>query len=79
MELYTLENLTLREVRAVRQGLNAIQISGIDALFIGTLQLKVDEQIKEIEDHINKEERKSIEEEIKRDTEPQPTSETKKS
>ena len=48
-ELYNLEDLTLREVRAIRQGLNTIQISGIDAMFIGTLQVKIDSQVKEIE------------------------------
>jgi len=51
-ELYNLEDLTLREVRAIRQGLNTIQISGIDAMFIGTLQVKIDSQVKEIEKHI---------------------------
>jgi len=52
-ESYNLTGLTLREVRAIRQGLNTIQISGIDAMFIGSLQIKVDNQINEIEEFIN--------------------------
>jgi hypothetical protein len=51
-ESYNLTGLTLREVRAIRQGLNTIQISGIDAMFIGSLQIKVDNQINEIEEFI---------------------------
>tara|TARA_Y100000356_G_C11207406_1_gene261325 strand:- start:275 stop:472 length:198 start_codon:yes stop_codon:yes gene_type:complete len=52
-ESFNLTGLTLREVRAIRQGLNTIQISGIDAMFIGSLQIKVDNQINEIEEFIN--------------------------
>ncbi len=50
-ELYTLEGLTLREVKALRTGLNFIQITGMDAFFMGTLQIKIATQIKEIESH----------------------------
>ena len=52
-ELYSLENLTLREVKALRTGLNHIQITGVDAFFMGTLQIKVSSQIEEIENHIS--------------------------
>ena len=52
-ESFNLIGLTLREIRALRQGLNSIQISGIDAMFIGSLQIKVDNQINEIEEFIN--------------------------
>lgn len=51
-ELYTLENLTLREIKALRKGLEYIQISGIDAMFMGMLQSKLSEQINQIETHI---------------------------
>jgi hypothetical protein len=51
-ELYDLENLTLREIKALRTGLDHLPINGIDAFFIGTLQLKLNEQIKQIETHI---------------------------
>ena len=50
-ELYSIEGLSLREAKALRQGLDFIQISGIDAMFIGSLQLKLNEEIKQIEDH----------------------------
>ena len=52
-ESFNLTGLTLREIRALRQGLNSIQILGIDAMFIGSLQIKVDNQINEIEEFIN--------------------------
>ena len=65
-EIYTLEGLTLREVRALRQGLNTIQISGIDAMFIATLQIKLNDQIKQIENHIDEEERKEVEKQIEK-------------
>ncbi len=61
-ELFNLEGLTLREVRAIRQGLNTIQISGIDAMFIGTLQVKIDSQVKEIEKHIEENQTPPLEE-----------------
>tara|TARA_Y100000004_G_scaffold194874_1_gene260529 strand:+ start:984 stop:1226 length:243 start_codon:yes stop_codon:yes gene_type:complete len=77
-EIYTLEDLTLREIRAIRQGLNTIDIKGIDAMFVATLQIKINDQIKQIENHIEEEEKKLVEEQIKKDTEPQPKSKTKK-
>ena len=52
-ELYTLENLNLREIKALRKGLEFIQISGVDAMFIGLLQAKITQQIEEIENHIS--------------------------
>ena len=52
-ELYTLENLTIREIKALRKGLEFIQISGIDAMFMGMLQSKMSEQIKSLELHIS--------------------------
>ena len=51
-ELYTIENLTLREIKALRKGLEYIQISGIDAMFMGMLQSKLSEQTNQIESHI---------------------------
>ena len=52
-ELYTLENLNLREIKALRKGLEYIQISGVDAMFIGMLQSKLAQQIEQIEKHIS--------------------------
>jgi hypothetical protein len=59
-ELYSLENLTLREVKALRTALNYIQVTGIDAFFIGTLQINISGQIEEIEKHLNSPQPKSI-------------------
>tara|TARA_R110002167_G_scaffold11965_7_gene51614 strand:+ start:145 stop:375 length:231 start_codon:yes stop_codon:yes gene_type:complete len=58
MEIYSLDNLSLREIRALRTSLDAIPITGIDSSFIALLQHKVSIQIVEIEKHIRKEEEK---------------------
>tara|TARA_B100000780_G_scaffold185045_1_gene129918 strand:- start:1455 stop:1646 length:192 start_codon:yes stop_codon:yes gene_type:complete len=50
MESYTLEDLSLREVKALLVGIKEISIKGIDAMFIGTLQLKLQDAINQIED-----------------------------
>ena len=57
-EIYSIDNLTLREVKALRQGLDFIEIKGIDALFLATLQLKINEQVNQIQNHINEEKNK---------------------
>ena len=51
-KIYDLEKLTLREIRALLQGLNSIQISGIDAIFIGNLQVKLNDRIQQIEEDL---------------------------
>lgn len=56
MTLYTLEDLNLREVKALRKSLDYIPITGIDAAFIAILQNKISTQILEIEKHIQEEE-----------------------
>lgn len=53
MDIYTLENLSLREIKALLVGIKEISIKGIDAMFIGTLQIKLQEQLSQIEEHIN--------------------------
>ena len=57
-EIYSIDNLTLREVKALRQGLDFIEIKGIYALFLATLQLKINEQVNQIQNHINEEKNK---------------------
>ena len=57
-EIYSIDKLTLREVKALRQGLDFIEIKGIDALFLATLQLKINEQVNQIQNHINEEKNK---------------------
>lgn len=51
-ELYDLEGFTHREVKAMYKGLETITIQGIDAMFIGMLQAKLLQHIKEIEANI---------------------------
>ena len=41
---FDLEGFTLRDVRALRMALDTIQINGIDANFIGTLQQNLNYQ-----------------------------------
>ncbi len=53
MDIYTLENLSLREIKALLVGIKEINIKGIDAMFIGTLQIKLQNQITQIEEHLN--------------------------
>ena len=49
MENYTLKDLSLQEIKALKQSLDFIQITGKDAMFIGLLQNKLNTQIQEIE------------------------------
>ena len=53
MDIYTLEDLTLREIKALSVGLKEINIKGVDAMFIGTLQIKIQTQIEQIENELN--------------------------
>ena len=43
----------LREIKALRKGLEFIQINGVDAMFIGMLQAKLSQQIEQIENQIS--------------------------
>ena len=36
MDIYTLEDLSLREIKALLEGIKEISIKGVDAMFIGT-------------------------------------------
>lgn len=49
MENHNLKDLSLAEIKALRQSLDFIQITGKDAMFIGLLQNKLTTQIQEIE------------------------------
>lgn len=84
MEIYSLDDLNLREIKALRKSLDFLPITGIDAMFIALLQNKVQSQVNQIENHLKKEEeekQKALREAVKND--PQPSSqsprETKKS
>lgn len=56
MTIYSLDNLTLREIKALRKSLDYIPITGIDAAFIAMLQHKISTQTQEVEKHIKDEE-----------------------
>ncbi len=53
---YNLTNLSLRELRALRKSTDYIPITGIDAIFIGTIQVKLNQKIENIEQQLEKEE-----------------------
>ena len=77
MTIYSLDDLNLREIKALRKSLDYIPINGIDAMFIALLQNKITTQIKEIEEYIQKEEtakQEALQEAVKND----PSSDTSK-
>jgi hypothetical protein len=45
MNLFTIENLTIEEIAALRQSLNVIDIKGSSAQFIAQLQIKLDREL----------------------------------
>jgi Tfp pilus assembly protein PilN len=49
MDLFSIENLSLDEIAALRQSLNVIDIKGSSAQFIANLQIKLDNEISEIQ------------------------------
>ena len=49
---YNLTNLSLRELRALRKSTDYIPITGIDAIFIGTIQVKLNQKIETIEQQL---------------------------
>lgn len=52
MTLYSIDNLSLEEVKLLRQSLNVIQIAGSSAQFVANLQIKLDNDIIQIENFI---------------------------
>jgi hypothetical protein len=49
MNVFSIENLQLEEVKLLRQSLNIIQITGASAQFVASLQNKLDNEIQQIE------------------------------
>jgi hypothetical protein len=49
MNVFSIENLQLEEVKLMRQSLNVIQITGASAQFVANLQNKLDYEINQIE------------------------------
>ena len=81
MMIYSLEDLNLREIRAIRKSLDYIPITGIDAAFIAILQNKIQQQIQQIEDFLKQEEEEkqnSLAEAIQNDTQSLSTPPNKK-
>jgi hypothetical protein len=58
MNLFTVENLSLEEISLLRQSLNVIDIKGASAIFVATLQMKLDQEISQIKTMIEEEEKK---------------------
>jgi len=58
MNLFTIENLSLEEINLLRQSLNVIEIKGASAIFVATLQVKLDQEISQIRTMIEEEEKK---------------------
>ena len=52
---YNLTNLSLRELRALRKSTDYIPITGIDAIFIGTIQVKLNQKIENVEQQLEEE------------------------
>ena len=48
MNLFAIENLSLEEISLLRQSLNVIEIKGSSAIFVATLQVKLDQEISQI-------------------------------
>ena len=49
MNIFSIENLQLEEIKLMRQSLNVIQITGATAQFVANLQIKLDYEIQQIE------------------------------
>lgn len=58
MNLFSIENLTVEEISLLRQSLNVIDIKGASAIFVATLQVKLDQELSQIRDMVAEEENK---------------------
>ncbi len=58
MILFSIENLSIEEIAAMRQSLNVIDIKGSSAQFIATLQTKLDNEISSAQQILKQEEAK---------------------
>jgi len=58
MILFSIENLSIEEIAAMRQSLNVIDIKGSSAQFIATLQTKLDNEISSAQHILKQEEAK---------------------
>lgn len=58
MNLFSIENLTVEEITLLRQALNVIDIKGASAIFVATLQVKLDQEISQITNILQEEQNK---------------------
>lgn len=58
MNLFNIENLTVEEISLLRQSLNVIDIKGASAIFVATLQVKLDQELSQIHNMVAEEENK---------------------
>lgn len=58
MNLFSIENLTVEEITLLRQALNVIDIKGASAIFVATLQVKLDQEISQITSILQEEQNK---------------------
>jgi len=61
MNLFSIENLSIEEIAALRQALNVIDIKGSSAQFIANLQLKLDSELQQIQIMMQEEEQRKQE------------------
>jgi hypothetical protein len=61
MNLFSIDNLSIEEVSALRQSLNVIDIKGSSAQFIANLQVKLDHELEEIQKFLREEGQKKQE------------------
>lgn len=59
MNVFSIENLQLEEIKLMRQSLNIIQITGASAQFVANLQNKLDSEINQIETMLVEDNKKS--------------------
>ena len=59
--VFSIDNLQIGEIRLLRQALDVIQITGKDAQYVANLQLKLESEMKQIEEFIKTEELKKAE------------------
>lgn len=59
MNVFSIDNLQLEEIKLMRQSLNIIQITGASAQFVANLQNKLDYEINQIETMLVEDNKKS--------------------
>jgi hypothetical protein len=59
MNIFSID-LTPNELNFIRQSLETVQISGKDAKFLATLQVKIEHELSEIQRMVNEEEQKKM-------------------